>query len=241
MTDKPARVLPSSRQPVTPEYPASELVATTGPAYVDPPDEPGMPAVNPLFPTVSHASAVDPDEPTRTATLEDAHRFAGGTTTMHLADDDTTEIPAATDSAALVGTGGAAGAASGSTALAGAAGAAPPAERGSGSDSGKGDRSPVPAPPPPAARPTGPRSAEQIERDLDQTRRHLAYTVDEISERIKPANVADQAKSQARGLVLTPQGELRTERLGPVGGGLLVLLALRWLRRRRKRRRARAL
>lgn len=41
------------------------------------------------------------------------------------------------------------------------------------------------------------RNIEDIQRDIERTRRQLAGTLDELAERSKPANLVDDAKTQA--------------------------------------------
>ncbi|MDP9396315.1 MAG: DUF3618 domain-containing protein [Actinomycetota bacterium] len=329
MTDKTARVLPASRQPVTPEHPASATGSATAPDYDPGPagagHEAGPPTGNPVFPVASAAAAGDADAPSRTATFEDAERFAGGTQEMHrerfggdTLDDTTTFAPvgsaidvdsdrdlddggrhrlidldrgretgvgapletASSSSATTApagdppadGFGGTGGGASvlvpasdpaTTSGLAGSTPAAPPLapvaapvgdpeprrdERPRGesrrderprdeSDRDQGRRAGTS--PAPATRSPEPRSAEDIERDIEATRRRLAGTIDEISDRVKPANVAERGKSSARALVMDERGNLRMERIRPAVGVVVGLLVLSTVRRWRRRRRAR--
>ena len=325
-TDKTARVLPASRQPVTPEHQASATGLTTGPGYdADPTDdghEVGPPTGNPIFPSLSAVAAADADAPSRTATFEDAERFGGGTHEMHregfghgdtALDDTTTLAPLGReggldsdrsvddgsiggegrhrvidlDRGLETGVGAPLATASSSSATAGdsvsrpasapsgqsggASVLSPSAERtpaaGSG-DPGEAPPVPPPAPPtaaapasapppsaavasggrderprggaatPPAPRSAEPRSAEDIERDIEATRQRLAGTIDAISDRVKPANVAARGKSSARALVIDERGQLRMERVRPAAGVVVALLVLTILRRRRRRRRS---
>ena len=276
MSDKPSRVLPSSRQPVTPEAQASATTETGGPTFSDPGDDSGIPmaATNPVWPTVSSAAAEVADEPARTATLDDATRFAGGTTEMHqggeltlppgmpessdgaahVQGDRSVEDEASTPGTALTGVesgrppgasaaagmSAGAGMAAGATVLPGGASgrhATPSSGSSSGSSSSPAGSSPRSSPsrPPQRSRSQGPRSAEDIERDIEETRSRLAGTVDEINDRVKPANIKVRAQTQARGLVMTPDGQVRKERVGPVAGVLGALLLIRVLRNRRKK------
>jgi MYXO-CTERM domain-containing protein len=82
----------------------------------------------------------------------------------------------------------------------------------------------------------GPRSPQQIERDIEAARGRLASTVDEINERVKPANVAQRAKVRARAQVVGPDGSVRTERVGPAVAAVAALVLLAAWRRRRRRR-----
>ncbi|MDP9431971.1 MAG: DUF3618 domain-containing protein [Actinomycetota bacterium] len=79
-----------------------------------------------------------------------------------------------------------------------------------------------------------------IQREIERTRAQLASTIDAISDRVQPRNLADKAKSRARDTV----GQVRGKQPGPGGqraaiggaaaGAVTALLALR---RRRSRRR----
>lgn len=48
------------------------------------------------------------------------------------------------------------------------------------------------------------RSIEDIQRDIERTRRQLANTLDELADRGKPANLVDDAKSQATAKLQDP-------------------------------------
>ena len=324
MTDKTARVLPASRQPVTPEHPASATGSATAPDYDPGPagtgHEVGPPTGNPVFPVASAAAAADADAPSRTATFEDAERYAGGTQEMHRErfggdglDDTTTFAPVGSGidvdsdrdlddggrhrlidldrgretgvgapletassssattapagdrpAAGFAGTGGGASVLTPASdpattsGLAGATPAAPPlapvaaplgdadqrsSERArdegprDGNDRDQGRQAATS--PAPVTRSPEPRSAEDIERDIEATRRRLAETIDEISDRVKPANVAERGKSSARALVIDERGNPRMERIRPAVGVVVGLLVLNIVRRWRRRRRAR--
>ncbi|TWE07838.1 DUF3618 domain-containing protein [Rudaeicoccus suwonensis] len=82
------------------------------------------------------------------------------------------------------------------------------------------------------------RSAKEIEADLAATRERLASTVDELAFRAQPKELAkrsvEDVKLKANDLTHTPDGQLNTEKLGKVLGGVSVtLLALGLLRRAR--------
>ena len=95
---------------------------------------------------------------------------------------------------------------------------------------GTGDTSPgtTPMPTSPAA----------IERAIEAKRTQLAATIDELSFRARPKEIVRRGvagvAAKARGTVETPDGQLRSERIGAVVGAVLVLAAaLVWVRRRR--------
>jgi hypothetical protein len=92
--------------------------------------------------------------------------------------------------------------------------------------------------PPPAGSPSGgERSRSQIERDIEVTRERLATTIDEIGDRVKPANVVRRGRESLVAQVRTPDGQLRTERVAPLAAAVGVLFTLMVARRVRARRR----
>jgi hypothetical protein len=91
------------------------------------------------------------------------------------------------------------------------------------------------------ARPPAGRSASngkaqtpaEIEAEIEVTRVRLAGTVDAISDRVKPANVARRCVASVKAEFVEPDGELRTTRvavLAVVAAGAVA--ALVWRRRR---------
>jgi hypothetical protein len=78
-----------------------------------------------------------------------------------------------------------------------------------------------------------PRSPAQIESDIEQARARLAGTVDEIVERVKPANVAQRLADSAKAQVVQPDGSPRQDRLALIGGVLALVVVLAVWRRRR--------
>jgi hypothetical protein len=84
------------------------------------------------------------------------------------------------------------------------------------------------------------RSPAQIEADIAEARERLAGTVDEIAERVKPANVAKKGKESAKAQVVDPDtGALRMERVAVVGAVVAFYVALKVWRVRRDRRKGR--
>lgn len=63
------------------------------------------------------------------------------------------------------------------------------------------------------------RSAEEIQRDIQQARASLAVAVDQIAYRTSPKRVANNAKTALMARARTPQGQAVL-----AGVGLLVLL-----------------
>lgn len=77
------------------------------------------------------------------------------------------------------------------------------------------------------------RSIDAIQRDIERTRNQLARTLDELSVRAAPKNLADDAKSQVMGTVNDPKVQMI---LGGVAAGvaLLTLLAISSKRKQNK-------
>ncbi len=70
----------------------------------------------------------------------------------------------------------------------------------------------------------------RLEARIETARNELAVAIDQIAERVAPANVAAEAKSKARGIVINPDGSLRKDRvikIAAVAGVVLVLGAWR--------------
>ena len=74
----------------------------------------------------------------------------------------------------------------------------------------------------------GERSADEIQRDIEQARAGLAESVDRLAYRTNPKRVAANAKLSLRAKIDSPQGRIV---LG-VTGGLVVLLVVRRIRKR---------
>ena len=90
----------------------------------------------------------------------------------------------------------------------------------------------------------GNRSPDQIEADIEQTRERLAGTVNEIADRVSPANVvrrktegirtfADRAVTTAKAQVVDPRGAVRTERVVALGATAIAAVGLLVWRRLR--------
>jgi hypothetical protein len=88
---------------------------------------------------------------------------------------------------------------------------------------------------PPAGRPASngkaPTPAE-IEAEIEATRVRLAGTVDAISERVKPANVARRALASVKAQVVAPDGSLRPAGVAVLAAVAAGVAALIWRRRR---------
>lgn len=77
------------------------------------------------------------------------------------------------------------------------------------------------------------RNIEDIERDIERTRRQLASTLDEIADRSKPQNLADNAKTQLVDKLKDPNVQ---KVLAGVGAAVVTLVALSVAGSRRKKR-----
>lgn len=70
----------------------------------------------------------------------------------------------------------------------------------------------------------GERSAEQIQRDIEQSRVALATAIDQLAYRTNPRRVVDNVKQTLREKAQTPQGRAV---IGAAGGLVLVLVIRR--------------
>lgn len=87
------------------------------------------------------------------------------------------------------------------------------------------------------AAPAGPRSPQQIEAEIERARANLAVTLDELVDRVKPANVAKRTADQIRAQFVDPDtGAPRMDRIAPVVGGVAGALALVIVVKRRGKR-----
>jgi len=67
------------------------------------------------------------------------------------------------------------------------------------------------------------RSTDAIQRDIERTRDQLSQTLNELSGRVAPAALADEAKGKVQTLLADPKVQLV---LGGVAAGVVVLVAL---------------
>lgn len=72
------------------------------------------------------------------------------------------------------------------------------------------------------------RTAEEIQREIEQARASLAVAVDQLAERTNPKRLANEAKQSLLAKAQTPAGK------AVIGGAgaLVVLLVIRRIRRR---------
>ena len=89
--------------------------------------------------------------------------------------------------------------------------------------------------PPSSEQPAGERTTAEIERDIEATRERLAMTIDEISERVKPANVVQAGRVKIEAELRNPDGSLRMERIGAAAAVAVAYVAMKVLRYRRRR------
>ena len=86
------------------------------------------------------------------------------------------------------------------------------------------------------AAPTDDRTTSQIEADLSATRARLADSVSSLIDQVHPNRIKQRqitafkqlgsnAKENARSLLFNARGDLRTERVGLVAGGVAGLVA----------------
>ncbi|WP_336923360.1 DUF3618 domain-containing protein [Aquipuribacter sp. SD81] len=86
-----------------------------------------------------------------------------------------------------------------------------------------------------------PQTPEAISAAIEARREHLAGTLDELVERVRPANLAAEAKDKAvakgRAAVTDDEGNLLKERVAAVAAAVVALVALVVVRQVRRRRR----
>jgi Protein of unknown function (DUF3618) len=73
----------------------------------------------------------------------------------------------------------------------------------------------------------GERSAEEIQRDIEQARTALADAVDQLAERTSPKRLVEQVKATVRQQAQTPAGKA----VIGAAGVLVALLVIRRIRR----------
>jgi hypothetical protein len=81
----------------------------------------------------------------------------------------------------------------------------------------------------------------QIEAEIEATRARLAGTVDELSTRMQPKEIArrsaEGAKAKVQAATHTEDGSLRTDRVAAIGAAAALLAAMAGFRALRRRRR----
>lgn len=76
-------------------------------------------------------------------------------------------------------------------------------------------------------------STARLEAQIAAARDELAVTIDQIAARVAPANVAAEAKSKARSVVVNPDGSLRKDRVIKIAAVAGIVLAIGAWRRYR--------
>lgn len=71
------------------------------------------------------------------------------------------------------------------------------------------------------------RTIDDIQRDIEHTRRQLASTLDELADRSKPANLVDDAKNQATAKLREPKTQKIILGVAVVVAGAIVISVLR--------------
>ncbi len=83
-------------------------------------------------------------------------------------------------------------------------------------------------------------SMDAIEAEMVATRAHLASTIDELSVRAAPKEIARRQAASAKARCMeathTPEGELRIERVGAIAAGVAAVVGLVLAIRRRRHR-----
>lgn len=76
-----------------------------------------------------------------------------------------------------------------------------------------------------------PRDPDALVKEIERTRDNLAQTIDALTERVRPGNVARRALARAREQLGTPEGVL----IGGAAAAVLAVGVAAYLRRRRRR------
>jgi hypothetical protein len=82
-------------------------------------------------------------------------------------------------------------------------------------------------------KPAPPRTADQIEQDIEATRTRLSATIDEIGVRVKPENLVQHFRAAVKAQIIDPETGLRTKRVAIAVGVVVTLVALRIWRHNR--------
>lgn len=85
----------------------------------------------------------------------------------------------------------------------------------------------------PSKEKSGTGETARLEARIEAARNELAVTIDQIAERVAPANVAAEAKSKARAIVVNPDGSLRKDRVIKIAAVAGIVLAIGVWRRYR--------
>jgi hypothetical protein len=75
-------------------------------------------------------------------------------------------------------------------------------------------------------------STDSIEREMEETRDRLAFTIDQLVNRTSPKNVVRREVESVKGVFVDAQGNPRTENILKVAGGVVGFVAVLVLIRR---------
>lgn len=76
------------------------------------------------------------------------------------------------------------------------------------------------------------RSIDDIQRDIERTRKQLASTLDQIADRSKPKHLIEDAKVQATEKVQDPQVQKILAGVGAAVAGIIILSVVRSRKKR---------
>jgi hypothetical protein len=82
--------------------------------------------------------------------------------------------------------------------------------------------------------PPPPRTADEIEADLEATRARLAGRLDELQEYVAPKNVVNRQVAKVKSVFVDEYGGVKPDRVLIAAGVVAVVVGLRILRRRRR-------
>jgi Protein of unknown function (DUF3618) len=71
------------------------------------------------------------------------------------------------------------------------------------------------------------RTPEEIQADIDAAHERLAASVDELSERLSPASLAEDAKGSIKGVFVDEYGSVKPKPVAIVVGSVVGLVVLR--------------
>ncbi len=82
--------------------------------------------------------------------------------------------------------------------------------------------------------PAPPRTADEIESDLDAVRTRLAGRIDDLEEYVSPKNIADREVQRVKGIFVDEYGGIKPDRVLVVVGIVAAVFGIGILRRRRR-------
>jgi hypothetical protein len=69
-------------------------------------------------------------------------------------------------------------------------------------------------------------SVSSLESEIEQTREHLAATIDQLVYRASPKTIVRREIAQVRGFFVDPGGQPRTQNIAAFAGGVIGAVAL---------------